>query len=356
MSNLSFYSVFLDVDIIRPVAWNLGIIGVIATLTAICYMLYNSSYNVLVSKNTRVQDTYDIAQNPSLFLLFNLLLSDLIGAIYILILAVGDYNYTSHLKLTYGNTSDFSRIKNQWFASLPCSIGRYLAQISMLMSATLTLIISVHRYILIVNPYIKNNMIIKHFKISLSFVWIALTSVAMAIADFTLNNLHTRSPYTFVFLLNLCTFDGTATKNHAIVAFSLLSYALVLYSVAVVLQSLVIAELRKSRIKFQSYTVSTLEKRYKITLGLMIVTNVMAYCLMAIVGINWAVGNLKPNQYGKFLFIFPYLNCIIDPMTYLLFQIQNISRNLSGQKYQVHGDQKTSSRLKVMLSKASITI
>ena len=120
--NFSHYSVFLELDPGRPIAWSIAIIGLPLNVFIICFMIWESSCIRCFRSRRQSSNAAHILKSPSLWLLFNLFISDLFGSIYILILSISDVYYTHYYQLIYGINTTYSHIENVWFTSLTCTV------------------------------------------------------------------------------------------------------------------------------------------------------------------------------------------------------------------------------------------
>ncbi|RDD38872.1 hypothetical protein TrispH2_009596 [Trichoplax sp. H2] len=331
MGNFSRYSVFLEVDVMRPIAWCIALIGLPLNLFLISYTIWESiTYKFLVRNKEHRHHSMIAHKNPSVWLLFNLILCDLMGCIYIFILIISDSFYTHYYQHIHGSSANFSLIKNAWSISVTCGIAQFLANLNLFMAATLTLCIGIDRFILTTYPHSNWKLTVKRAKIITTISWILGVTMSVGTIIFNFAYFHLRSAYYFEFYRNLCLGEYYLTSIHSIVAFSCLGYYILAYSTTAGLYTGIIWKLRKSRLIFRSQLSSTFERRFQIVLILIASTNIFAFFFIST---SAAVSFLNgtPTQISKFqkiITLLPYSNSVLDPLIYLIFRFHDIRSQL----------------------------
>ena len=155
-----------------------------------------------IYKQTRNSST-NITKNPSFWLLFNLLISDFIASIYLFILVLSDIYYTGYYQEQYSFNTTFSLIKNEWSFSLTCYIELFLGKISIFVAATMTFLIGIDRFILIVYPHSNKKFSMKGVKIITAIVCNMGCILVSGTVTFTVTHAHYRSPYFYDFYTNI---------------------------------------------------------------------------------------------------------------------------------------------------------
>ncbi|RDD37322.1 hypothetical protein TrispH2_011186 [Trichoplax sp. H2] len=327
MDNFSRYSVFLEIDSIRPIAWSIALIGLPLNLFLISYTVWESLiYKFSARKKEYHRHSMVAVKNPSVWLLLNLLFCDLVGSIYMFILVISDSYYTSYYRHIYGSSANFSLIKNVWSVSTTCGVAHSLVAINLLMAATITLCIGIDRFMLSVYPRSNWRLTIKRAKIITTILWILGVAATVGNTIFDFSYYHLRSAYYFEFYRNLCVGEYYLNSNHTIRAFSVLGYVILAYSITTVLYAIIIYKLRKSRLTFRSQLSSTFERRFQVMLILITSTNIFAFYFISTAGaISYLNGT--PTQISKFqkiIGILPHSNAALDPIIYLIFRFQDI--------------------------------
>ncbi|RDD36287.1 G-protein coupled receptor GRL101-like protein [Trichoplax sp. H2] len=327
MDNFSRYSVFLEVDSLRPIAWCIALIGLPLNLFLISFILWES---FIARKKGHHRHSMIARKNPSVWLLFNLIICDLMGSIYMFILVISDSYYTRYYRHIYGSDANISLIKNVWSVSATCGIAQFLANINLLMAASLTLCIGIDRFILTSYPHSNWRLTLKRAKVITAILWILGVAATAGIVIFNFAYFHLRSAYYFQFYRNICLGEFYLTPIHIIRAFSELGYFILAYSTTAILYTIIIYKLRKSRLTFRSQLSSTFERRFQIMLILITSTNIFAFFVISTsAAISFLNGT--PTQISKFqkiISILPVSNAGIDPMIYLIFRFQDISSQL----------------------------
>ena len=327
--NFSHYSVFLDADPGRPIAWSIAIIGLPLNIFTICFMLWESSCSRCCQSKRQPSNTAHILKSPSLWLLFNLFISDLFGSTYILILSISDVYYTNYYQAIHGMNTTYSRIKNVWFTSSACIVAQIMGRVSILMAATLTLFMAIDRLILIVYPHSKKKFTMKISRILAVIGWICSLAFVIGITILHRYRIHFKSPYTFEFYLNLCLGDFGSTVLIRILSFVELACLLIIYVTITVIYIIIIWRLRKSRLEFNSRSSSVCEKRFQIMFILIAFTNVFAFFFISITSFASTNYNTNHTLFRKLISLIPFTNPVIDPILYLIFRHDDIRKQIN---------------------------
>lgn len=331
MSNFSRYSVFLEVDSVRIIVWCLALIGLNLNLFLILFNIWES-FNIKLTRQEHRHHMLSIVKNPSSWFLFNLIVSDFIVSIYLFILMISDIFYTNYYQEQYGLNTTFSLIRNEWANSLTCYIGLFLSKIGLFVAATMTFLMSIDRFILIVYPHSNKKFNMKRVKIATVMTWIIGCILMGGTVVFNAINARYRSPYLFDFYLNLCLGDFYSTLAHTLVGFSELLYFSAIYSTVITLYFIIIRKLRKSRLTFGSQLSSTYERRFQVMFSLIALTNITSFFFLSVAaGIDF-IRTGTFTEYGlfrKIVTMLPLSNVAIDPILYIIFRFQEIRRQLS---------------------------
>ncbi|RDD36078.1 G-protein coupled receptor GRL101-like protein [Trichoplax sp. H2] len=271
-----------------------------------------------------------VVKNPSVWLLFNLLLCDLMGSIYMFILVISDSYYTHYYRHIYGSSANFSLIKNEWSVSATCGVAQFLASMNLYMAAILTLCIGVDRFILTVYPRSNWRLTIKRAKILTTISWILGVVASVGISLFNFSYYHLRSAYHFEFFRNMCVGEYYLTPSHIIRAAIILGYFILAYSATAVLYTIIIYKLKKSRLLFRSQLSSTFERRFQVMLILITSTNIFAFFFITTsAAIDYLNGTTnQASKLQKIISILPYSNAALDPIIYLIFRFHGIRSQL----------------------------
>ncbi|RDD35913.1 hypothetical protein TrispH2_012195, partial [Trichoplax sp. H2] len=156
INNSSEYSVFLNDEAVRVFAWIIALIGLPLNVFLIGFMIWESwSANYSKKRRNFHDQNPTILKSPSLWLLFNLFICDLFASIYMFILAISDSYYIYYYKNIYHFNTSSSLVKNVWFKSSACVTAHFFAKVTISIAGTLTLVMAIDRFLLIVRPYSK---------------------------------------------------------------------------------------------------------------------------------------------------------------------------------------------------------
>ena len=331
--NFSHYSVFLDVDAGRYTAWSIAIIGLSLNIFIICFMLWESSCIRCCRSKRQPSSTAHILKSPSLWLLFNLFISDLFGSIYAFILSISDVYYTHYYQARYEMNNTYLHIKNVWFTSSTCTTAQIFGRTSTLMAATFTLFVAIDRLILVVYPHSKRKFTMKTSRILSVIGWIFGLAFNIGVAIFHQYSIRLKSPYTFDYFLNLCLGDFESSVVHKMLSFLQLGYFLIVYATVTVIYIIIIWRLRKSRLEFHSSSSSVYEKRFQIMLILISFTGVFAFYFISITSFT----NINTHSlFRKIFALLPFTNAAIDPLLYLIFRQNEIRKKICGDRFVIH--------------------
>lgn len=323
LSNASHYSVFLDVHSIRPLAWIGASVGLPLNMFVICFMIYESSlFKSITRKSNRYNEINDICKNPSILLVHNLFISNVLISVFLLLLVVSDVYYTNYYQLLLTTTTNISytNVRNEWFTSATCNAARFIARITNMMTVSITLIIAIDRFILTIYPHsTKKFTVVKSTRVLIG-LWIGCIIIGGGITIYNIDGLRFRSPHTFDFFVNYCHGDYDRTQIHIIAGFVELAYYFIAYVIVIILYTIIIWKLRNSNRVFQSYASQTLEKRFLIMLFLIAGTNALAFFIVTITTAFERIYNTN-TEFKKLVSIFINANVVIDPVLYLIFRV-----------------------------------
>ncbi|RDD39837.1 G-protein coupled receptor GRL101-like protein [Trichoplax sp. H2] len=324
MSNFSLYSPFMNSDSSRIIALTVVLIGLPVNLFLIGYIIISECFICKLPAIGR--DRCEHMRKPSLWLLFNLLVCDLIGVTYITIIVISDAYYTQYYQHKYQHLANvsYSLIKNEWFKTTACSFAQFLSKIYLCMSSTLTLLIAVDRFMLIVYPYNRRKLTIKKSKILTSITWIADIIMAAGIVVFDNIGKRKLSPYTFERTSNLCLGLYDLEQIYFILGLLELLYILIAYTTAFILYVHMIVTLRKSTTISRSQFRSVFDKRLQITLTFIALTSVFSFYVIAGAAIYDNINKIiVPSKIRKAISMLPFSNTAIDPLLYLIFRFRD---------------------------------
>ncbi|RDD35836.1 hypothetical protein TrispH2_012214, partial [Trichoplax sp. H2] len=220
-----------------------------------------------------------------------------------------------------------SLVKNVWFKSSACVTAHFFAKVTISIAGTLTLVMAIDRFLLIVRPHSKWKFTMKVSQIITAVIWIVDFSCISGMAVYQFDSISRISSYTFDFNLNLCLGDFESTIVHRILSFLELGYYLVVYVVSLILYLLIIRKLRISRLTFGSQASSTCERRFQIMFTLIACTNAFAFFFITITSIG-SDPNAERSIFQNIVSLFPFVNSAIDPILYLIFRRNDIKKQL----------------------------
>ncbi|RDD41792.1 hypothetical protein TrispH2_006318 [Trichoplax sp. H2] len=233
MNKSGEYSVYLDNEPVRTFAWVITLIGLPLNAFLVGFMIWEpwSIKHSKIRRNHHVQNP-TILKSPSLWFFFNLFICDLFASVYILILAISDAYYSYYYKNVYQFNTNFSRVKNVWFKSFTCATAHFLGKVTISMAATLTLVIAIDRFLLIVRLFSKKKFTMKASQIITTVIWIVDFSLVSGLAAYHFHSIMRFLSYTIRFDFNLCLGDSSSTFARTILKILELSYYLVAYIVS----------------------------------------------------------------------------------------------------------------------------
>ncbi|RDD47646.1 G-protein coupled receptor GRL101-like protein [Trichoplax sp. H2] len=347
MSNYSSYSTFLDQDIVRGVCWSLAIISMPCNLIVIIRLLYfNYRYSKTTSKKSAFSlrhHRFAISRNPSIFLLFNLTLSDLVSSLYLLILAFSDVYYTDYYRNKYGLYPDYSNITNDWVLSSTCTFERILSQIALLISILMTFVVAVDRFILVVYPHSRRKITVKGARIISLVCWLFALVIAIVAIAYSLESVASRPRTRRDILAQLCLTDSSRSFVVFVITFFELFLGCSMYVTAMILYIIICVKLKQSK-QFRSDSSNRIEKRISIILASVVFTNVFTYLPITLISIlGRYIPGFNSGQLFPTLVILLYLNAAVNPILLLTMSAGAVS-NGNGNKI-IHSATNTSGKI-----------
>ena len=325
MSNFSSYSVFLDYNIVRGLCWSMAIISVPCNIIVIIrFILLNCRGPRKISPKTffsPYQSRFSISHNPSVFLLFNLTIGDLIGSLYLFLLAIGDVAYTNYYQHLYGSESNYSTIRNDWVISPICTINRIFSQVALLISILLTFIVAVDRFIKVVFPHSRRKITIKRAYSIVIVCWLFAITTSIAAGLISAREVARKPSRRFRILSNLCHMDPFTDTFVLIFTFFEILLGFVLHLTSMILYIFVYRKLKQSQQMFLTTPSNRAEKRISIVLTSIVVTNVLTYVPITLITIIGNVNrsyNPQENQFFPSTVLLWYANSAINPVLLLL--------------------------------------
>ena len=324
MFNYSSYSVFLDYNAVRGISWAMAVIGVPCNIFVIIrFILLNCRYPKKILTQTlhsHYQSRFSIRHNPSVFLLFNLTLTDSIGSLYVFILVIGDVAYTNYYQNLYGSVSNYSVIRNDWVISPACTTARILSQLALLMSTLMTFMVAVDRFILVIFPHSRRKITMKNAYIVSIVYWIFAFIIAMTAGILSSQGVVLQSSTKFDIIDQLCTLDSSKSVFVLAIAYIELLLGFGLHITSTILYILIYRKLKQSQRLFSTISSNRAEKRVSIILSAIVLTNIFTYLpvmLITILGQAIPDYDLKDSQIFPIMVMLLYVNTTINPILFI---------------------------------------
>lgn len=313
-ANQSF-AILQEYDSLRVVSWILGTSGFIANVSVIMWMIY-SMYNPL--KRFHRKNIRNISNNPSLLIIFNLAVADLLGALYLIILAVSDKIH----RASNGTPNENGTYENTWIVSPTCFAGRILSQIWLLMSIFITVLITVSRFIPVVYPYSTSEITVKKARIALISFWIISIAIAICGATESLTLAYTKLNH-YSILGHLCQLESPDTPLLRAIVYGELVFGVVAYFGTIILYIIIACKLRKSRAITTSITSrrNSAESKVHLIIAWIVLTNVISWIPITTMTIlEGFIDHFISEQYyiSPLLVLLLFLNNVINPVVYLI--------------------------------------
>ena len=324
MSNFSSYSVFLDFNVVRGLCWSMAVISVPCNIIVIIrFILLNYQCSGKLSTKTfysSYQSRFSISHNPSIFLLFNLAIGDLISSLYLLLLAIGDVAYTNYYQDLYGSNSNYSAIRNDWVISPICTISRILSQLALLISIILTFTVAVDRFILVVLPRSRRKITMKRAYVITTVSWLFAIMISITVGLISAQSAAKQSSTYFDIICHLCNMELFTNNFVYIFAYLETFSGFALHLTSMILYIIIYRKLKKSQQKFSTTSSNRAEKRISIILSSIVLTNVLTYVpitMITIVGHVYPSYSFIENQVFPSIVFLLYLNAVINPILLL---------------------------------------
>ena len=303
------------------ILWLFGIIGIPANIYVIYISLQdNNSKHKSAGRMNKVHN----------FLITNLAIADILGCIYLVIIAIADSYYASNyaeLYSCYFRNACYN-CTNIWVKSPTCSLARLLANVSTILPAPITFMISIDRYNKIVKPYTGSPLRLTIFwvKVLVFLSWLVSVSVAI-ISNIRSERIY--DPHNFRSFTNTCYFTDFYDKAFQVFASIGLAMIISFYVITLGLYLLIIIHVRRARRKIISSNsvFENLRKRAETQLsvitGILAITNLLSW----LPGLIVYVSNVS---YFKFImsragyhfsiigFLALFINACINPISYTL--------------------------------------
>ena len=329
--NARSYSVFVDYEPLRAVVWVMACLSMSFNIIVICRMLFKYNFKRGVKRSSGAisfGSNFTVNGNPTLFILFNLAIADLLGAIYLFILAFGDVYYTHHYATVFKNiniTGD-DNITNQWARSVNCFSARFIAQVSIYMKAAMSLAIAINRFRSVYKPYARYSRRIRSIRIMVLLCWIVSILVASSVTIASYFVLMHRQHIPFTVFRHMCLLDKGLGMYLRAVGFGALFLGFICYAVVIILYILICLRLKASHISSSSNLSEIVHRRLQVLCISIVLTDILAYASVTILSIAY----LHQSQDGlhdviPITVVCLFTNCVIDPIIYIIFWISNSS-------------------------------
>ncbi|RDD39582.1 G-protein coupled receptor GRL101-like protein [Trichoplax sp. H2] len=211
-------SILYNNTTVITLVWVCGIIGTIGNISVIIKIFkVGKRSSKIMSKLIRKYPTGRVknSSRSSIFLklIFNLAISDLIGCIYLLIIAGADIHYRflnlGDYSSNVSSTFNYTLIYATWMHSPPCYIARFFNFFSVGATTCLTVLIAVDRFI---SVFTSNSMTLrlrtKRLQILIYSSWACGICSAVIGTVFAYITLNLKDQFTNYFYHNLCTLDN----------------------------------------------------------------------------------------------------------------------------------------------------
>ena len=165
------------------IAWIIGLLGVLGNGSLIIHRIMQWRHKVAVRRLSNRR-----SRKPTVKLLvFNLIIVDLMGACYLIIIAAANsiYNVESHKRQSLlsfsvkSNNSHGSIFINLWVINPMCTVARFLYFLTQTMSILLTLLIAIERFLVLIRSLKLSKADIAAVKIALILCWLFCIAKAL---------------------------------------------------------------------------------------------------------------------------------------------------------------------------------
>lgn len=308
------------------ISWLFGIVGIIANL----YVIYISVWNKYFSGKFR--NRFYHVHN---ILITNLALIDLFGCMYLLIIGAADTYYRNNHPHIYGCyfTNSCHNLTNPWTISPMCSVSRFLALITSIAPALITLYIAIDRYTKVIKFHIRYRFTKKRCKILVALAWLfaILLSTFMCIRALQLHE-----PHNFRNFNNICCFPNPHDFLFRMVSFAGFAVVIGSYFITIGLYLSILNSIQEARHKIldlrdrTNRNTKAAEIRLCIITGILAVTNLCSWLpALSLVASNITHSSTSIQVSITFYhlslagFFLMFMNSCANPITYIIFLAKN---------------------------------
>lgn len=302
------------------ILWLFGIVGIPANI----YVIYSSIHeNISKHRNSiRINKVHT-------FLITNLAIADLLGCIYLVIIAIADHHYASNYAELYScdfRNSCYNRT-NIWVKSQTCSLARFIGNMATIMPAPITFMISIDRYNKIIkrsddNPW---RLTLYRVKVLILFSWLVSVSIAI-ISNIRSKELY--DPHNFRSFTNTCYFNDFYDAAFQIFVIAGFGMVICLYAITLVFYILIIIYIHRARRKVTSSSrtfaiLKRAETHLGVVTGILAITNLLSWLPALIFFVNnISSSQLISSRAGYHIsivgFLILFANSSTNPISYTL--------------------------------------
>ncbi|RDD39579.1 Follicle-stimulating hormone receptor [Trichoplax sp. H2] len=324
------------------ISWIFGLAGIIAnmvllkflnspTLQRVRAIISRSIYRQeqLLRFNQTVKPTKTTINRTFTILLINLAGSDLLGSMYLIIIASADLHHRlAHDKHNQTHFTDSSVSYLNWISNPFCYIARFINCVSIFQSAYIMMLVAIDRYISVAYPF---SAILKLTQRRAKFLCLLGWLIAMSVGTtFTVAAYITFPPapapsYDYH---NLCSFEDYADYEVRLLVLLFLIIGILVYTVILVVYAGIYYKIRQRSISIHpNHKFGSKRAEWKILKIAMIIvsTNFFFWFPGFICGIVayiyhpiFLVNNLFRNAATNSLLLFQ-INCVLNPITLITF-------------------------------------
>ncbi|RDD47648.1 G-protein coupled receptor GRL101-like protein [Trichoplax sp. H2] len=314
---------------VRIVTWMFGIIAIPSNLIIILWIAYNYCQNGLLHRYFRHRNSFNL--NPSFaFLLFNLAVSDLLGGSYLLILAISDATYT--ISQNFSNIS-YLRIHpsvDTWIISPTCSVERFLAQTSLIISILITFVITLDRYLAVFySASTRYRISVFQAQVTLAVFWTIgiILAILGAVDSYSIS---LKKPGHYSILGHLCQLEGSSTFIINALTYLDMTVGIGVNIVIAILYIAILIRLKRHRQSIQQRK-SPIERHIQVITAWIIITSVVTWIPVIVwVIIQRAMTPVEFDDRENFLLpilvIMLYSNTALNPLIPVIIKILVTSR------------------------------
>ena len=313
-----FYSLLQGNQAGRILAWIIGILGVLANLGILLNYLKNKyakpSFDItfIKSRNASSSKSRIIAG----FLIRQLALADLLGALYLIIIASADSYYGYRYPQLYQVPNPINQT-NIWLQNPLCHIARFCFYISSVLSIVITLVIACDRFVVVVFPHSRARLNLFKCRIIILLCWVLCSAYALLPTVRGIIGLPKLSTK-FILRLNMCLYMDEIKS----ILRTFFTARLVIYycscCIIALLYFIIIIYVRYKRRRIAT-RMNQIEHRIIVTM--MLITLVNAFSLLPstiLFKLPLAIRSLKDMEYIiTIAMIITFCNAVINPFIYL---------------------------------------